>query len=261
MELQLGERDMRKQSLLVTLLGIALGASSILPAHAAPSRFSWSGEVDAAAGLTVRIHEGDVTIRPGTGNEASVTARLRGREEEIERIGLEAVERDGAVEIVARYPPRGNREEPVTRVRIDIEIEIPAGVKVVARTEKGDVVAVGLDSPVDVATAIGDIEIATRSWARGRTVNGNVRASFGSTSWSGELSFEAVNGDIEVSVAGAVDSQVSVRTRNGRFTTDLFPIERRRGIPGTRLSGKIGHGGDRSLVLETVNGDIRLSSS
>jgi hypothetical protein len=252
---------MTRQVLLAVLAGIALGAASIPPAHAAPSQFSWSGAIDAEGGLTVRIHEGDVTIRPATGSEASVSARLRGRREEIGRIELEAVERDGAIELIAGYPPRRNREEPVTNVRIDVEILVPAGVKVVARTEKGHVEAIGLDGPVDAATAVGNIEISTSSWARGRSVNGNVRAEVGSTDWEGELAFATVNGDIEVTVPEAVDSQVTVHTRNGSFTTDLFPVERRRGIPGARLSGKIGHGGERRLALETVNGDIRLRSS
>lgn len=252
---------MRRIHLLAMLLGLALAVSPIVPAHAASNHFSWSGAVDPKGGLTVRIHEGDVTIRPASGREASVTARLHGRRAEVEKVELETTEDGSAVEIAAEYPPRRNRDEPITRVRIDVEIAIPSGVKVVARTEKGSVTALGLDGPVDASTAVGDIEISTRAWARARSVNGDVRVQMGSTDWTGELRFETVNGDVDVSVPEAVDSQVSVLTRNGHFTTDLFPTERRSAIPGARISGKVGHGGNRELHLETVNGDIRLGST
>jgi DUF4097 and DUF4098 domain-containing protein YvlB len=100
------------------------------------------------------------------------------------------------------------------------------------------------------------VRVATAGRAVARTVNGSIDARLGRADGREPLSFETVNGRIDVELPGDAAADVDARTVNGSIDSD-FPLEIRGRWNPKRVSGAIG-GGGRELELRTVNGSIRL---
>ena len=99
------------------------------------------------------------------------------------------------------------------------------------------------------------ITASASGWIAADTMNGAVDVEMGSADWSGELGIESMNGSITVVLPADASTEVEAETMNGRVSSDWnLNITGRRKNQG---SGVIGSGG-RELVLETMNGSIRV---
>jgi len=232
--------------------------------------FSWRGELNSGQSLEVRGINGRITAGPASGGQVRVTAiKSEGRRGNADDVTVEVVEHSGGITICAMYPSRNN-DRPNrcasgddyrmnTRdndTRVDFEIQVPAGVTLVARTVNGDIDATDLGGDVDAGTVNGDIGISTDGAASANTVNGSINASFAGSSLDNDLEFETVNGSIVLEIAGNVNADVSAATVNGRMETD-FPLTISGRWGPRRLNGTIGNGGP-NLSLSTVNGAIEI---
>ena len=141
------------------------------------------------------------------------------------------------------------------RARVDFEVEVPPGVRFVARTVNGDVDAQGLEGPVDVSTVNGDIEVETINGAEARTVNGSIFAALG-RGWDEDVSMETVNGSIEVDLPDDAGAEVNASWVNGSLDVDM-PLTLRGQIERRSARGTLGDGGPE-LEVNTVNGSIRV---
>jgi hypothetical protein len=241
-----------------TVIGCALAALIAGPAAADKQEFHWQGQLAKGQTLEVKGFRGHIDAVQ-TDAAAVVDAVKRG--ESISEVEIKVEQNGSGAKIVAVYP-KGIDPDDVD-IRVDFKVKVPKGVKFIGRTEIGDVTVEGLDAPVESYTAIGDLEIATSSYAQGRTVIGKINAVMGRTDWSGALSFVAVNGDITVKLPSHADTKLTADSQTGRFETDLFPTDDiggrfgARPLPGADVSGTLGRGG-RSLKLRTINGDIRV---
>ena len=130
------------------------------------------------------------------------------------------------------------------------------GVAFVGRTVNGGVKALDLTGDVEARTVNGNITLATGGHARAKTVNGSVRAEFGSADWEGEAAFETVNGSVTLTVPASIDADVRIRTTNGSIRTDLPITVTNSGR--RRLDGTLGAGG-RELRVRATNGSVRLN--
>ena len=229
-------------------------------AHASGSAtFYWEGE--SVTALSIELIKGDIVIRPSPNNRIEISAVKRGRDAEVRQVKLELEENSSEISIRAVYPARKSRDEPKTRVEIDFEVRLPPGVRLIGRTEVGNIDALHLSNPVRATSVVGDIRISTSSHAEAKTTNGDIEVSMGHTAWSGTLDFRTTNGNIALEIPRSSNVEISATSTNGEFDTDIFPVEGNRyGIPGARIRGKLGTGG-RGLKLRTVNGDLKLSGS
>jgi hypothetical protein len=258
-------------------LAAAMAAGAAAPADAQQQEdFRWSGRI--AQGNTVRIQgiSGDVRAERATGGRVEVVARRTGRD--AAEVEVRAVETGDGITICAVYPgSRGDgacnagrgRTAENTRRRTDAEVDftvrLPDGVRLRVGVVNGDVSATGLRSPVDASTVAGDIRISTTGTAEANTVSGDIDATFGVRD-AGEMSFNAVSGDVTLRLAPGADARVSANTLSGSIDSD-FALEReprarssRGGVDvriGRSASGTIGRGGPR-LGINTVSGDIRI---
>ena len=229
------------------------------PALAEREDFHWTGKLKPGQTLEVRGFRGHIEAVQ-TDGEAVVDAVKSGTDP-LSWVKIKTDERGSGTSIIAEYPRRKDSDD--VHIRVDYKVKVPRGVKLIARTEIGNVVVEHLDAPVEAYSAIGDLELDTASYAQGRTVNGRISAVLGRTDWSGTLRFEAVNGDITVKLPSHADTKLSAGSKIGRFETDLFPVDDigsrygARPLPGADISGTLGRGG-RSLKLYTINGDIRV---
>ncbi|HTG31289.1 MAG TPA: hypothetical protein VLB76_00060 [Thermoanaerobaculia bacterium] len=231
-----------------------------LPAFADKQDFHWNGPLSPGQTLEVKGFRGHINAEQ-TDGPAVVDAVKRGDGTPASAVEIKVETSGSGVQIVAVYP-KGKDPDDV-KVRVDYEVKVPKGVKFIGRTEIGDVVVQRLNAPVEAYTAIGDLDIATSSYAQGRTVNGKINAVMGQTDWSGTLSFLAVNGDVTVKLPTHADVRLSAESKTGHFDTDLFPTNGigdrygARPLLGVDIDGTLGRGG-RNLKIRTINGNIRL---
>ncbi len=262
-----------------TTVGPAAGAALAAPHQGAattPSRSSggtmdFDGSWRLAPGQALEIEGVNGAIRAtGTpGKEVVVHARKHARHSDPSRVTIEVIEHADGITLCVRYPDtRGHRNECAPHggshmttgdndVTVDFDVQLPADVRLLARTVNGEVEARGLGADAEAHTVNGSVTLETRGRAEATTVNGSVSARLGSLGVKEPLDFSTVNGSITLELPENAGAEVAARNVNGGIETD-FPIAvRRAGLVGHRLQGAIGHGGPR-LDLSTVNGSIHL---
>jgi hypothetical protein len=256
--------------------GDALAARQVPPAaaadHAGAGRLDYDGSWRLAPGKTLEIEGVNGTIRAtgAAGQEVVVHARKHARRSDPDRVTIEVLEHADGITLCVRYPdvrgagsntcaPHGNSHMNThdNDVSVDFDVQVPAGVRFVARTVNGEVEVHGLDADAEAHTVNGSVTLETRGRAEATTVNGSVHARLGSMGVNESLAFSTVNGGITLELPEDASAEVAASNVNGGIDTD-FPITvRRAGFMGHRLNGAIGRGGPR-LDLSTVNGSIRL---
>lgn len=224
-----------------------------------------------AAGRTLEIRgvNGNVSAEPAAGGEFEVVAAKHARRSDPDEVRIEVVRHGEGVLICAVYPNPGG--EPNTcevnssrsHVRdndtsVNFTVRVPAGVNFNGRTVNGKVEAERLGSDVDLKTVNGSISVSTAGLARAQTVNGSITAAMGRADWPAGLEFKTVNGTIDLTLPASLSARVEAKTLNGEITSD-FPLTVSGTFSRRRLSGTIGSGGgDRQLILETVNGSVQI---
>ena len=232
------------------------------------TEFRWREPLAAGRTLEIRGVNGSVSAEPATGGEAEVVAVKRARRSDPDEVRVEVVRTSEGILICAVYPNPGgepNTCEPNngrSQVRdndtnVNFTVRVPAGVKFNGRTVNGKVEAERLGADVDVKTVNGSINVSTTGLARAQTVNGSITAVLGSANWPDGLEFKTVNGGIDLTLPASLSAQVEAKTLNGEITSD-FPLTVTGSFSRRRLSGTIGGGGDRQLILETVNGSVQI---
>jgi hypothetical protein len=253
------------------LITTAALATTIASDALAQSRdFDWRGRL--APGQTIEIFgiNGAIRAMEAAGNEVEVSARIReGRRGDPDDVRIEVVEHSDGVTICAVYPGerrgRSNECRPGgggqnvrdNDTEVHFTVRVPRGVHFTGRTVNGDLEAESIQGNVRAGTVNGSVHVTAAGWVEARTVNGSIRARMGRADWSGTLEFQTVNGTITVELPDGVGADVTAKTVNGDISTD-FPMTVEGRFSSRRISGRIGGGGNRTLMLSTVNGGINL---
>jgi carbon monoxide dehydrogenase subunit G len=248
------------------LLGLAL---ALIASPMAAQDFKWHGSLKSGQTLEVRGINGAIHATRASGSEAVVTATKRAHRSDPAEVEIKVVEHSDGVTICAVYPSRrasqpnecrpdgeGRNETRNNDTEVTFEVQVPAGVELVAGTVNGDVTARALPGNARVSTVNGDVEVEAGGVADASTVNGSISAELGRADWDDRLRFKTVNGGITVSLPGSLSADVEASTVNGAVESD-FPITMTGRLTPRALRGRIGAGG-RDLDLTTVNGRIRL---
>lgn len=247
-----------------------------LNAHAAPAaepqrqggEFRWHEPLAAGRTIEIRGVNGNVSAESAAGGEVEVVAVRRARRSDPDEVRIEVVRHAEGVLICAVYPNPGgepNTCEPNNGrshvhdndTSVNFTVRVPAGVNFNGRTVNGKVEAERLGSDVDAKTVNGSINVSTTGLARAQTVNGSITAVLGRADWPAGLEFKSVNGTIDLTLPASLSARVEAKTLNGEITSD-FPLTVSGSFSRRRLSGIIGAGGDRQLILETVNGSVQI---
>jgi hypothetical protein len=254
------------------------GAASLhATTHAAPAaepqrqggEFHWREPLAAGRTIEIRGINGNVSAEPAAGGEVEVEAVKRARRSDPDEVRIEVVRHAGGVLICAVYPNPGG--EPNTcevgannhshvhdnDTSVNFTVRVPAGVNFHGRTVNGQVGAERLASDVVAQTVNGSVKVSTTGLARAETVNGSITAVVGNADWPAGLQFKTVNGAIDLTLPASLSARVEAKTLNGEITSD-FPMTVSGTFSRRRLSGTIGGGGDRQLILETVNGSVQI---
>jgi hypothetical protein len=281
---------MRRTLLAIATLPLIAGCAINVDPRAAsyagsPSTFDWAGELAPGRTLEIRGVNGAIHAVPAPGGQAVVQAVLTGRRDDPEEVRIEVVEHAGGMTVCAIYPAPGrpNRCAPGSAARVTasnndvsvrFQVQVPEGVRVVARTSNGrvdvesgaDVVASTANGGVRVRTPAsaqassvnGSIEILGAREGRASTTNGSITARLSAAGGSAAMDFRTVNGSITLYLPEGASAMVDARAVNGRIISDL-PLTVVGAVGNRRIQGTLG-GGGAPLTARTTNGSVRLRS-
>lgn len=168
---------------------------------------------------------------------------------------------------VRAYAERGRVRTSISASRLSLEVEpirgrlgdsklevwVPVGARVVARSTSGDVTVKGTKSPVDARSTSGDV-VVTDATDRItiESVSGDVRAS----QLSGDVRSESVSGTIEIR-----DATGPVRAETTSGDVSLIGVTSR-SVYATTVSGEVEYDGtidgNGRYEFHAHSGDIRL---
>jgi hypothetical protein len=248
-------------------LAVAMIGTSGAPA-AAQTSWQWDGRIAPGQTLDVIGISGAIRAGPAAGPEARVSAVKTSRNGDPDVVQLVAVEHAGGVTICAVHPSRpgrpanecragggGSNNVENVRVRVDFDVEVPAGVHFRPSNVSGEIRAESLSGDVRAASVSGDVFVTTAGVASATTVSGDIDVRMGRVPERG-LSFTTVSGDVTVRVAGELDADIRFSTVSGRIESD-FPITFVRGGGRGGFQGTTGAGG-HALRFASVSGNIAL---
>jgi len=154
----------------------------------------------------------------------------------------------------------------------DFELQVPRNQRVYLSTvNKGDIVVENLDNVVNAHNVNGGITLNNiGSNATAHTINGDVKVSHSNIPKSGKSNFYTLNGDINAYYPKGLRADMSFKSYNGEFYTNINEIEYKPTVlQQSKSSAKKGvsfkvdsrsmisvRGGGPTLNFETFNGDV-----
>lgn len=204
---------------------------------------------------------------------------LRGTPEEVARLTFIRIGR-GASEAAARRTLREIKlhEEGTARVfryrmearqpalaQVHVTGRVPRNARVVVRRSGGNVQLVGLEGPLQIRLAAGEVHV--RGAADSLDVhlqNGSVSVHFRRVPVDAIVTVQTANGDLWLTLPPNADVQVRAETEAGAVRVEGLRFTERqlhpRGVAGARFDGRLGQGRAR-VMLQTEHGDIVLRGS
>jgi hypothetical protein len=222
-----------------------------------------------AAGINrieVREVDGNLSVEAGAPGEISLIANVQARGFERKR----NAENHGYFQtVISGDTLRIGREHEHVIVRIPLfgrndvtvnyALRVPPTVALDLQTVNGRIATRGVNAATDATTVNGPIDLETSGTGvvSARTVNGRVVAKFLRTFQGAKL--KTVNGSVEALLPSTASFVCDLSQVNGDFEAS-FPVSIHSHPGSRRVSGEV-NGGQYSLKIVTVNGDIQLTNS
>jgi DUF4097 and DUF4098 domain-containing protein YvlB len=237
--------------------------------------FHWERAAGANRAVSIHNINGDITVKLSTNGKIEVNAFTRGSGRNSDQLHADVQETSQGVVVCvmndvvdSTCDERGlhtysNRwgSDAWGRARMDLEISVPAGIDVTARSVSGGVRVVGVRGDVDATSTSGDIRLERiqGSSVRGRTTSGDVIAYIETLTGSGDLSFRSTSGDVTLELPKVLDADLSLSTVSGNMESD-YALTLNGRMSRRRIEARVGKGG-RALDVSTVSGNVRLRAS
>jgi hypothetical protein len=220
--------------------------------------FHWSGPMSSGQTLAIAGINGAVCVRGVAGGEVRLAAIRRGSRSQMKDVRVAVERKADGVKVRAIYPRR-IRMGWRSQVEVNFMLEIPAGVRLVARVENGGINVKSVNGEAELFTANGVVSIYDSGWVSAEAINGYIHASIREPNWGRPLRFRTVNGSIRVELPSSASARIRARTVNG-IVSASFPlaIEQKR---HNFLSGVLGSDAGRELLCECGNGSVHLSQA
>jgi hypothetical protein len=239
---------------------------TLLRATPVTDEFVWAG-IPAGKALEIRTLLGTIEAARASGDSVRVLAVREG--DGRGDVQVRAFDRGNRITVCASHPssdadgvigcgtavPSANgRKHMRSDARVNFRVELPRGMRLIARAVDGGIQLQGLESDVDVSTVNGNVVIQTTGAAEAVTVNGDIEAAIGRLT-AQDNAFKTVNGSVTLLLPQELGAMISAASVTGKVNTDL-PIQVRES-KRSKLSGTLGAGGPE-LSVKTVAGDVQL---
>jgi hypothetical protein len=253
-----------------SVLAIALLLSACALAQDQGREFHWTGKLSPEQIVEIKNLNGTITAQGDSGDQVEVTAEKSGPDADSVKIAV--VPHGDGVTICAIYPggatgavtgpcePGGkwHVDSHNSKVKVNFTVHLPANLRFAATSINGSVTAENMGRFVHADSVNGSVRVSTKQWAELSSVNGSIVGCMGSADWTGTLKISTVNGSIDLKMPSSLNADVRFSSVNGKLNSD-FPLTVSGSVGGHRVEGQIGKGG-RKLVVDTVNGSVRLQS-
>ena len=242
-------------------------ALSLVRSTGEGDEFAWTGLAGAGRTIEIRSIVGDVTATAATGDSVRVIG-IRQKTDGSNQVNLRVIDRGDRITVCAAQPQRGSgtvgcgtavlglsgRKDMRGDVRVNFNIQLPPGVRLIAHAVDGNVRATGLANRIDATNVNGDILLSTTDAAFAKTVNGNIEATVGRL-LEEDGSFKTVNGNVTLHLPASLGARIDAASLTGEVSSSL-PLQARE-MKRAHLKGILGAGGPE-VELKTVSGDVRL---
>lgn len=220
--------------------------------------FHWNGQVATGQTLEVIGTNGTMRARGVEGSEVRVLAVKRGDSVKMQKVSVQVEQTAEGVRIRAVYPKQLllNRNN----VEVNFVVEVPVGVRMVARVANGGINVKSLSGSTELFTGNGGISISDSGWVSAEAVNGFIRASIREPNWTKPLHFRTANGSINVELPQNASTRIRAKTNNGTVAAN-FPLSQIEKKSHNYLSGVLGANDQRELICECGNGSVHLSQA
>jgi hypothetical protein len=144
-----------------------------------------------------------------------------------------------------------------TNAVASFRVELPAEVKVDARTMTGSISLAGITGGINARTLNGSIDIKRAAGPiEAKSTNGSIDVVIDSLSADDPVVLEGVNGSMTAVLPSDLEADVQLSTVNGGIRSD-FAVTTEGELSKHHLRGQIGSS-SREVVLKTVNGNVSL---
>ncbi len=218
-----------------------------------------------------------VTIKAWDGDDVRV---LINNEEEdhddsYNRNGLRKISTGGAGVEVTEENNQVNIKTSPNNDDVDLEIWVPEMFSVMVNLTHGDIYVEGVNGEHAVKATNGDVEmVGIRGSVLCNSINGDIEIEFLEVTEGAPMSFNGLNGDIEVSLPANTKFNGKMKTDYGDVYTN-FDIDIDRTGNTTESSGQDGvysitvnrwitgkvNGGGPEYLFKTLHGDIEISKN
>ena len=207
--------------------------------------------VDAGTNGGIRVEgtdRSDIHIR------AIVTASAR-QEDDARRLGSEVQVQAGSGRVVSSGPRTQGRES----WSVSYRISVPRQTDLDLQATNGGITIATVTGTIRFETTNGGVRLSDLGGdVRGETRNGGLNVTLGGDRWNGAgLDVQTSNGGVTLSIPDGYNADLTTRTVNGGFRSDLPMTIQGELSPRRGLSTTLGTGGP-PVSVRTTNGGVRV---
>lgn len=251
--------------------GAAVAATASLAAAQGTGDFHY--EKQLAAGSLVRLNnvDGDISVVPSTSGKVEITGRRTRTGDRPAHVEVHETS-NGLIACVMWDDVDGSCDEDGYHIHddngswrrrgsMDLEVRVPANLRVSAGSVSGDVRVDGAHGDLRASSVSGNVSLhhLTAGALRATSVSGDVDAQIDAFDGDGDITAKSVSGDVTLEMPKALDADVSVSTVSGQVDSD-YPMTLNGRMSRRRIEARIGKGG-RDLDISTVSGDVALRAA
>jgi len=252
----------------IAAVGFSLLAQSLRPAASTDDfhqDIHLTYPLTADGSFSLDNENGQIAITGWDKNEVEVKGvKQGGSRQAVEAVAIEVDSSANRVKIHTRYPTEINsfpwNWHWFKEVKVDYSIHVPQRAHLAQiDSVNGKIVIGGVSGDIKASTVNGQTEVADAAGSlKLDTVNGRITAEFARLGAGQNASFDAVNGQIEVTLPADAAASVSASTVNGGIKSDFPALEVKKEFPiGNDLHGTLG-GGGAQVHADAVNGSIHF---
>jgi len=245
----------------ILILPILCVAAVALAAAPYSEAFDQTYDIAADGRVSLENVNGGVVVNVWDRNAVRVQATKEAdSREDLEKLRIEVGSSTSGVRIVTRMPENdglwGSHHQHLS---VEYTLTVPRG----ASLDKVDLVngsltISGLTGLLRAELVNGDVKATALAGSIDLdTVNGAVEVELDKVGSGQRLALESVNGSVELRLPASASADVRAETVNGGIANDFGLEVIKHEDAGKELAGAIG-GGGADILLETVNGRIRL---
>lgn len=282
------------RSIAIALLTLGAAAAGAPAQQRRQPDFHWQKSLAAASRVRIYNINGNITVVPSSTGTVEVLgtkiSRWSGDDDEHDVRAEVHETSDGIVVCVMWEGIDGSCDEDGYEIHdnhsrgrrraMNLEVRVPAGLRVRASDVSGEVTVNGVQGDLDARSVSGGLRVegvsasslsvhsvsgdvrlsAVRATSlEARSVSGDIEARIAELTGTGDISAHTVSGDIRLELPRNLDADLSLRTVSGELTSD-YQMALHGRLSRRRMEARIGKGG-RDLDLVTVSGDVELRAA